>query len=123
MAGVKGRSGKRPGKVPKLSRWPIFTAETIERIRGHINATALVNRLQDHVNGRIEMQPTQVTVAVNLLRKVLPDLSAVDLTTSGDHSITVNLVQFDKETLKALPNTRPLLDVTPDTTAVDHDED
>jgi hypothetical protein len=27
------------------------------------------------------------------------------------------------ETLKALPNTRPLLDVTPDTTAVDHEED
>lgn len=46
--------------------------------REKIQTTQLVNRLTDHVNGKIEMAPSQVTAALGLLRKSLPDLSSVE---------------------------------------------
>jgi hypothetical protein len=38
----------------------------------------LINRLQDHVNGTVELSATQVTAALGLLKKTAPDLSAVE---------------------------------------------
>jgi hypothetical protein len=46
--------------------------------RGRIKASMLVNRLSDHVEGKIELSPTQVRCAEILLRKVAPDLQAVE---------------------------------------------
>ncbi len=37
----------------------------------------LINRLQDHVKGDVELTPTQVSAALGLLKKTAPDLSAV----------------------------------------------
>jgi hypothetical protein len=42
-----------------------------------IQTSMLINRLQDHVNGKIEMVPSQVTAALGLLKKTAPDLSSV----------------------------------------------
>lgn len=50
--------------------------------RERIKTTQLVNRLEKHALGEIEMEPTQVRAIEVLLRKSLPDLSAV--THSGD---------------------------------------
>jgi hypothetical protein len=44
--------------------------------REKIRASMLINRLQDHVRGKVQMSPTQVRAAEILLRKVLPDLLA-----------------------------------------------
>ncbi|MET4529158.1 hypothetical protein [Bradyrhizobium sp. JR18.2] len=46
--------------------------------RERIKTTQLVNRLENHVFGKIELQPSQVTAALGLLKKSLPDLSAVE---------------------------------------------
>jgi hypothetical protein len=45
-----------------------------------IQLSMLLNRLQDHASGKIEMSPTQVRAAEILLRKVAPDLSSTDAT-------------------------------------------
>lgn len=47
-----------------------------EYTRTRIQATMLVNRLENHVQGKCKMASTQVTAALGLLRKAVPDLSA-----------------------------------------------
>jgi len=42
----------------------------------------LMNRLRDHVVGKVELSQTQVRAAEILLRKALPDLAAIEH--SGD---------------------------------------
>lgn len=42
-----------------------------------IQTSQLINRLTSFVNGEVKMEPAQVTAALGLLKKSLPDLSAV----------------------------------------------
>jgi hypothetical protein len=53
-------------------------------VREKIRASQLVNRLEDHVLGEVEMSGTQVTAALGLLKKIIPDLSAQQVELSGD---------------------------------------
>lgn len=48
-----------------------------ENTKAKIQASQLINRLQNHALGAIEMSPTQIRAAEILLRKSMPDLSAV----------------------------------------------
>ena len=50
-----------------------------ENTRAKIQASQLINRLMDHVLGKVEMGPSQVAAALGLLKKTLPDLSAVEM--------------------------------------------
>jgi hypothetical protein len=50
--------------------------------RTKIANSKILNRLIEHAEGKVEMTPTQVTAALGLLKKAMPDLSAVQL--SGD---------------------------------------
>ena len=61
-----------------------------ERWRQKIQASMLINRLTDHAAGRNEMTATQVRAAEILLKKILPDLAAVEC--SGE--TTVKYVPF-----------------------------
>jgi hypothetical protein len=54
-------------------------------VREKIRASQLVNRLEEHVLGKVDMTATQVTAALGLLKKCVPDLSAVE------HSGTVDV--------------------------------
>lgn len=47
--------------------------------RTKIQTSQIVNRLNQLVKGEVEMQPHQVTAALGLLKKTLPDLSAATL--------------------------------------------
>lgn len=49
-------------------------------IRNKIRASQLVNRLENHVFGDIDLSSTQVTAALGLLKKCVPDLAATELT-------------------------------------------
>jgi hypothetical protein len=60
-----------------------------EVVRQTIRTRQLVNRLTNHVRGRIEMTATQVTAALGLLRKSLPDLTAIT------HSGSVELIKAE----------------------------
>lgn len=45
--------------------------------RAKIQTSMLINRLTNFVNGQVELSAAQVTAALGLLKKSLPDLSAV----------------------------------------------
>lgn len=49
-----------------------------ESVRQRIQASMIINRLTDHVLGKIEMPASAVTAALGLLKKVAPDLSSVE---------------------------------------------
>jgi hypothetical protein len=48
-----------------------------QETRLKIQASQIINRLTNHVLGNIELSSTQVTAALGLLRKAIPDLAAV----------------------------------------------
>lgn len=50
-----------------------------ESTRQKIQTSQLVNRLMGHANGQVEMSQTQIRAAEILLKKTLPDLSAVTM--------------------------------------------
>ena len=56
-----------------------------ENTRAKIQASQLINRLEDHVLNGVDMKPTQVAAALGLLKKSVPDLSAVEH--SGDMTL------------------------------------
>lgn len=49
-----------------------------EVVRDRIRTAMLLNRLTNFVLGRIEMAPHQVTAALGLLKKTVPDLQAIE---------------------------------------------
>ena len=51
-----------------------------EEVRAKIQASQLINALTNHVFGKNEMKATQVTAALGLLRKSVPDLLNTTLT-------------------------------------------
>lgn len=51
-----------------------------EQTRAKIQAAQIINRLQKHIMGEVDLDAAQVSSAKTLLNKVLPDLKAVELT-------------------------------------------
>ena len=62
-----------------------------DEVREKIRASQLVNRLEDHVLGEVEMTSTQVSAALGLLKKCVPDLSATELTGEGGGEVEMSL--------------------------------
>jgi len=58
-----------------------------ERARAAIQTSQLLNRLRDHVFGKIELSPTQVKSCEILLRKTLPDLSTIEHVGEVEHFV------------------------------------
>ncbi len=52
--------------------------------RAKIKNSSILNRLIKHAEGGCNMSQSEVTAAISLLRKYLPDLAAVDHTTQGE---------------------------------------
>jgi len=50
-----------------------------EGVRAKIQTSQLVNRLQDHALGELELSKSQIKAIEVLIRKTLPDLSATEL--------------------------------------------
>jgi hypothetical protein len=66
-------------------RKPGFRMSDEHRLK--IQNSNVLNVLIQHAEGQREMSASQVTAGIALLRKVLPDLQAVEL--SGDVGVTV----------------------------------
>jgi hypothetical protein len=49
-----------------------------QKTRAKIQASQIVNRLISFVKGEVSLDPAQVTAAVHLMKKVLPDVSFVE---------------------------------------------
>ena len=51
-----------------------------ERWKDRISATMILNRLVSHVEGNLELSPTQIKAADIILKKIVPDLARTELT-------------------------------------------
>lgn len=58
-------------------RQPGFTMSNEHRVK--IQNSNILNALIEHATGRREMSSTQVTAGIALLKKIMPDLSAVTM--------------------------------------------
>lgn len=87
--------GKRPGagRKPGFRHYP----ETVERIRATINTKLAIDTLHEMAQSGGQHDSVRVQAATVLLKKVLPDLSATDLTSDGE-SIVVERVMFKRPT-------------------------
>lgn len=68
-------------------------------VRRKIQASQILNRLSNHVAGKVELSATQIRAAEILLRKVLPDLSAVEHT--GDVTLNAFAVPLEAQSSEA----------------------
>lgn len=62
-----------------------------QRTREKIQTSQLINRLEAHAFGKVELNPTQVRAIEVLLKKTLPDLSAIEHKGDPDAPIQVGL--------------------------------
>lgn len=60
-----------------------------EETRAKIKTSQLINRLQDYVDSLVKLEPGQVTAALGLLKKTLPDLSHAEVTGEDGGPISV----------------------------------
>lgn len=60
-------------------------------IRERIQSSKVANRLIEFVLGEITLEPAQVTAALGLLKKVLPDLSQSDNKTEVVHRFVARI--------------------------------
>lgn len=66
----------------------------IEEARQKIRTTQLINRLQDHALGNVDMSSTQVRATEGLLKKVLPDLKQTEHTGEDGGPLTVQIIKL-----------------------------
>ncbi|UVO33960.1 hypothetical protein KUL72_20825 [Bradyrhizobium arachidis] len=59
-----------------------------DETRAKIKTSQLINRLSAHVLGKVDMKPTQVTAALGLLKKTIPDLSSQSVDLQGSISVS-----------------------------------
>jgi hypothetical protein len=62
-----------------------------EDVRAKIQTSQLINRLENHALGELDLSATQIKAIEVLIRKTLPDLSAVAMT--GENGGPVETVQ------------------------------
>ena len=82
MVGKPGKSGVGPRATQH--RPNTRKAQVNKFQRETIKTTALMNRLTNHVLGKVKMESSQVAAANIVLRKALPDLQASEITNKGD---------------------------------------
>lgn len=67
--------------------------------RTKIQTSQILNRLIGHAEGTVEMTATQVTAGLGLLKKALPDLSA--MTMEATHDVSDPLAEMLKRVASA----------------------
>ena len=70
-------------------------AKRYQRRVDKIREGMLISRLEKIALGEVEAQPHQVTAALGLLKKVRPDLAAVDHTSKGEQ-INVSVIDYSR---------------------------
>jgi hypothetical protein len=63
-----------------------------ENTKAAIQTGLIVKRLQDHVLGKAEMKPSQVTAGLGLLKKRIPDLGVMQHTGDAERPIVTKAI-------------------------------
>lgn len=87
------------GEVNVAARKTIGTKSSPwhQRTRDRIQTSMLINRLESFVKGEVELSPPQVTAALGLLKKTLPDLSQSDV----NHTVKREATDYTRDELVA----------------------
>lgn len=64
-----------------------------QKVRDRIQTSQIINRLSNHMLGEVEMTATQIKAAEILLRKSLPDLTAVALTGENGGPVQIGVIE------------------------------
>ncbi len=68
-------------------------------VRAKIKTTQLINRLENHALGKVDLSTTQIKAIEVLIRKTLPDLQSVAITGDPDNplqaAVTIRFVKTD----------------------------
>jgi hypothetical protein len=75
------RNSGTAGRLPEIS------ARNQDRIRNLIKVELIVKKLNDHILGKAKMTNTMVRAAEILLRKIQPDLTAIQVTQDDGQGI------------------------------------
>jgi len=67
------------GKAVGMKKEPIRRIANDSNTRAKIQTTKIAQRLMKHILGDIEMTATQVSAALGLLKKTLPDLQSQEI--------------------------------------------
>lgn len=59
-----------------------------DRTRAKIQTSQLINRLNSFVKGEVTLNGAQVTAALGLIKKTLPDLASVELKGNDQNPLT-----------------------------------
>lgn len=74
-----------------------------ESVRAKIQTSQLINRLEKHALGELDLTPTQIKAIEVLIRKTLPDLSAMTVETDdGSHEAEYDMSRLDDAELDAI---------------------
>ena len=65
-----------------------------DEVRARIQTSQLVNRLTDHALGDTELSATQIKAIEILLRKSIPDLSAVELSGDAENPVAISRIEL-----------------------------
>ncbi len=76
------------------------TQETRDKIR----TSQLINRLEGHVLDDVPMTKTQVSAALGLLKKTMPDLTSTALTDADGGPLQVIVQKFSDEKMPFITN-------------------
>ena len=74
-------------KPTRYGRDPEISARNQNRIRNLIEVEKIVKKLNSHILGRAKMTNTMVRAAEILLRKIQPDLTAIQLSTDNSQGV------------------------------------
>jgi hypothetical protein len=83
IAAAKKKNPRGAGRKPGFAHDP----RTIERIRASINAKLAIDTLHEMALEGGQHDSVRVQAATVLLKKVLPDLTATDITSNGEKLI------------------------------------
>lgn len=83
--------------MPARNPPPEGKAWTPDKVRQRIKTALIINALQDHILKDKEMNKSQVTAALGLLKKTLPDLASIEATHSGPGGGPVMISSTDAE--------------------------
>ena len=67
-----------------------------ERWKDRISATMILNRLVSHVEGNLELSPTQIKAADIILKKVVPDLARTEHVGDGGGPVELRIALIEK---------------------------
>lgn len=75
-----------------------FNLKHDQATREKIQTSQIINRLNKFIKGEVKMEPAQVTAALGLLKKSLPDLAHTQIDANHKGNLTVEIVKFGAHT-------------------------